>query len=62
MRLKNRPSYYHKNIVKLNKIELDRMTVWKIDFSKGSVSEIRYMTEYVLISTHNTAQSFGQFG
>lgn len=32
-RLTNRPSYYYEDIVRLNKIDSDRITVRKIDFS-----------------------------
>ena len=31
LRLKNRPSYYYEDIVRLDKISLDKITVRKVD-------------------------------
>ena len=45
IRLKNRPSYCYEDIVRLNKIDIGRITVRKIDFSNCSIFLTRYMTE-----------------
>lgn len=45
IRPKNRPSYYNEDIVELNKIGLDKITIRKVDFSKCSIFETRFLTE-----------------
>ena len=59
--MKNRPSYYYEDIVTLNKIDLDRITVKKINFSKYSVLKTRYnMSEQVRNKKKTTTNSYKQ--
>ena len=45
IRLKNRPSYYWEDIILLNKIDLDKNRMKKINFLKCAVFELNYLTE-----------------
>ena len=66
LRLKNRPSYYYEDIVRLDKISLDKITVRKVDSWKCSILEIRYATEAVekplRICINNAFGEFFKFG
>ena len=45
IKLGNRPSYNYEDIVRVNLINIDRITVRKVDFPTFSMFEIRCMTE-----------------
>lgn len=47
LRLKNRPSYYYEDTVRLNEIDLERITVRKEDFWKCSILKTSYAAEAV---------------
>ena len=43
--MKKKPNYYYEDIVRLNKIDLDRITITKKDFPKCSIFKVKYMIE-----------------